>query len=108
MFLEFIHALQKHKWTADTNLDHDHLHDVLPSSKPSAAATSQVDPDPEEGEEEDSDDTPKSNRPAPFPGNISPRMLWDLKRALIIKNSHVGQHKYAGNVIVSFVFCLTR
>ena len=54
-----------------------------------------------EGEEDDSDGTPKSKGPTPFPGNISPRMLWDLKRALIVKTSHVGQHKFAGNAIVS-------
>ena len=98
---EFIHALQQRKWTVDTNLDHDHLHDVLPSSKPSTEAASQVDRDSGEGDEDDSDGVPKSKGPAPFPGNISPRMLWDLKRALIVKTSHVGQHKFAGNVIVS-------
>ena len=102
MYSELIHALQRHNWTADTNLDHHHLHDVLPPSKPPTAAASRVDLDPEEGEgEEDPDDVPKPKGPAPFPGNISPRMLWDLKRALILKNSHVGGHKFAGNVIVS-------
>ena len=105
----FVQVLQQRKWTVDTNLDHDHLHDVLPSSKPSTAETSQANPDSEEGEEEDSEDVPKPKGPAPFPGNISPRMLWDLKRALIVKTSHVGQHKFAGNVIVSKRFlCLTN
>jgi len=90
-------------WTVDTNLDHDHLHDVLPSSKPSTEAASQVHHDSGEGEAEEdaSDGVSKSKGPAPFPGNISPRMLWDLKRALIIKISHIGGHKYTGNVIVS-------
>jgi len=99
---EFTHALQQREWKVDTNLDHDHLHDVLPSQKPSAEAAPQINGDSEgEGEEEeDSDGVPKSKGPAPFPGNISPRKLWDLKRALIIKTSHVGQHKFAGNVII--------
>lgn len=110
MCLEFTHALQQRKWTVDTNLDHDHLHDVLPSSKPSTGAVSQVHRNSGEGEEDDSDGIPQSKGPAPFPGNISPRMLWDLKRALIVKTSHVGQHKFAGNVIVSGLvsFALTN
>jgi len=85
----------------DTNLDHDHLHDVLPPSKPPSAAPSEVNHDPEEGEEEDPDGATKPNGPAPFPGGISPHTLWGLKRVLIVKSSHVGQHKFAGNVIVS-------
>ena len=103
MFLEFVHALQQRKWTVDTNLDHDHLHDVLPSSKPSTEAASQVHRDSGEGEAEEdgSDGGSKSKGPAPFPGNISPRTLWDLRRALIVKTSHIGGHKYTGNVIVS-------
>ena len=96
---ELIHALQHRNWTVDTNLDHHHLHDVLPPSKPPTATPSQVDLDSEE--EENSDSVPEPKTPATFPGNISPRTLWDLKRALILKNSHVGGHKYAGNVIVS-------
>jgi len=59
-----------------------------------------VDLSPVQEKEEDLDDLPEPG-PAQFPGNISPRMLWDLKRALVIKNSHIGGHKYAGNVIVS-------
>lgn len=31
----------------------------------------------------------------------TPQMLSDLKRALIIRNSHIGGHKFAGNVIVT-------
>ncbi|KAF9653407.1 hypothetical protein BDM02DRAFT_3087627 [Thelephora ganbajun] len=85
---EFIHSLQRHNWTVDTNLDHDHFHDVLPPSKPSTAAASEVNLDQREAEEEDSE------------GGISPRTLLDLKRVLIIRNSHVGQHKFAGNVII--------
>ena len=88
----------------DTNLDHDHLHDVLPSQKLSAEAAAEIngDSEGEGGEEEDADGVPsKSKAPAPFPGNISRRKLWDLKRALIIKSSHIGGHKFAGNVIVS-------
>lgn len=98
---EFIHALQQRNWTVDTNLDHHHLHDVLPPSKPPTAAASQVDLDPEQVDEETPDDIPEPKGPAPFPGNISPRMLWDLKRALVLKNSHIGGHKYSGNVVVS-------
>ena len=102
LFTEFIHALKNRNWTVDTNLDHHHLHDVLPPSKPPTATTSQVDLTPEEQiKEEDPDDVPEPKGPAQFPGNISPRMLWNLKRALILKNSHIGGHKYAGNVIVS-------
>lgn len=98
MYTELIHALQHRNWTVDTNLDHHHLHDVLPPSKPPTATPSQADLD---SEEENSDSVPEPKTPATFPGNISPRTLWDLKRALILKNSHVGGHKYAGNVIVS-------
>ena len=72
------------------NLDHDHLHDVLPPS------------DPEQKEaEEDASGVPKLKGPTPFPGGLSPRALWDLKRVLITKTSHMGGHKFAGNVIVS-------
>lgn len=103
--VEFTHAFHRREWEVETNLDHYHLHDVLPSQKPSAEAAAEINGDSEgEGgeEEEDSDGVPsKSKGPAPFPGNISPRKLWDLKRALIIKNSHIGGHKFAGNVIVS-------
>lgn len=59
------------------------------------------DPGEGEAEEDGSDGGSKSEGPAPFPGNISPRTLWDLKRALIVKISHIGGHKYTGNVIVS-------
>lgn len=112
-YIEFAHALQRREWKVDTNLDHDHLHDVLPSQKPPTEEAAQINGDSEgEGEEEaDSDGVPKSKGPAPFPGNISPRKLWDLKRALIIKTSHIGGHKFAGNVIVSeqpLFFCLTK
>ena len=93
--------MQQHNWTVDTNIDHHHLHDVLPPSKPPTAAASQVSLDQEQEKEEDPDDVPEPKGPAQFPGNISPHMLWDLKRALILKNSHIGGHKFAGNVIVS-------
>ena len=94
--------MKNRNWTIDTNLDHHHLHDVLPPSKPPTATTSQVDLTPEEQiKEEDPDGVPEPKGPAQFPGNISPRMLWNLKRALVLKNSHIGGHKYAGNVIVS-------
>ena len=56
---------------------------------------------PDEAEEGDHGDAFEAKGPAPFPGGLSPRALWDLKRVLIIKVSHVGQHKFAGNVIVS-------
>jgi len=101
VYPEFIHALQQRNWTVDTNLDHDHLHDVLPPSKPPVEKASPASSEQGGTEEGDSDRAPESKEPAPFPGNISPQMLWGLKRVLILKNSHIGGHKYAGNVIVS-------
>lgn len=101
MYSEFSRSLGEQGWKVDTNLDHDHLHDVIPPSKPLAATVSETNSEPDKSEDEDGDGDPKANGPAPFPGGLSPRMLWGLKRVLITKTSHIGGHKYAGNVIVS-------
>ena len=103
MHSEFIHCLQKRSWKVDTNVDHDHLHDVLPPLKPAAPEASEQnsESDHEEDEEEDTEGVSKAKGPAPFPGGLSPRTLWNLKRVLITKTSHVGGHKFSGNVIVS-------
>jgi len=95
----FILSLEKRGWKVDTNLDHDHLHDVLPPSKPPTAKVSGTSPERDNSgtDDEDEDGVPKTNE---FPGGLSPRTLWDLKRVLITKTSHVGGHKYAGNVII--------
>lgn len=98
---EFIHSLQKRNWKVDTNLDHDHLHDVLPPSTPSIADPPKTTSEPNEAGEEEADSISNHEGPAPFPGGLSPRTLWGLKRVLITKTSHIGGHKYSGNVIVS-------
>ena len=100
LYSEFVHSLQKRNWKVDTNLDHDHLHDVLPPSVPPTPEVPEENPEQKEAEE-GANGVPKLKGPTPFPGGLSPRALWDLKRVLITKTSHMGGHKFAGNVIVS-------
>lgn len=97
---ELIHSLQKRNWKVDTNLDHDHLHDVLPPSSPPTTAAPETASEADKAEEEEADSISKPEGPAPFPGGLSPRTLWGLKRVLITKTSHVGGHKYSGNLII--------
>lgn len=71
----FTQTLESKGWTVDTQLEHpmdEPLEDFVGS--------------PEEQEE-----------------NIIRRLqkLQDAKKALIIRNSHIGGHRYAGNCIVS-------
>lgn len=74
----FIKALEMHGWDADTQLEHPSLTMGPPLEETNAT--------PEEREEIISDELRQST---------------ESKRALIVKVSHVGGHKYAGNVIVS-------
>ena len=99
MYPEFCHSLEKRDWKVDTNLDHYRLHDVLPPSKPPATGTSETDPELNEAGDGETNGALAANRQAPF--SDSPRRLWELKRVLITKTSHIGGHKFAGNVIVS-------
>lgn len=75
----FIKSLEMQGWDADTHLEHPSLSMGLPLED--------IDVSPEEREE-----------------NISSQLKQsaDAKRALILKVSHTGGHKYAGNCIVSY------
>jgi hypothetical protein len=75
----FIKTLEMQGWDADTQLEHPSLSMGIPL--------------------EDLDVTPEKREE-----NISSQLkeCADMKRALILKVSHTGGHKYAGNCIVSY------
>lgn len=75
----FIKSLEMQGWDADTQLEHPSLSMGIPLED--------LDIAPEKREE-----------------NISSQLkeIADVKRALILKVSHTGGHKYAGNCIVSY------
>lgn len=100
-------SLKKRGWEVDEYLDHSHLHDVRPPSKSHTTGVLGPSPELDEVEDEGADEVPKANGLTPFPGDLSPRKLWELKRVLIIKTSHFGGHALAGNVVVSQHPCKT-
>lgn len=85
IFLAFIKSLEAQGWDADTQLEHPELTMGLPL--------------------EDLDATPEMR------DDIMKQQMKESaesKRALIVKVSHVGGHKYAGNCIVSPTFLSAR
>ena len=81
IIIALIKSLEAHGWDADTQVEHPSLTMGLPLEDLNVT--------PEERDENIAEQLKQSA---------------ESKRALIVKVSHVGGHKYAGNCIVSLLF----